>query len=120
LSSSAELDVECLGGLVADVFSSPLLELQVAGELRLVDEIYADTGGCAANTGVSLVKLGLRIGLIGKVGNDVFGNFIIHNMAANGLDISGIRRSKTASTSKTIIIPITGEDRRYIHTRRQR
>ena len=109
-------DVVCLGILVADMFASPLAELPAAGEIRLVDEIYPDTGGCAANTGVCLARLGLTAGLIGKVGADVFGAFIMQDMAAKGLDVAGIRRSETAGTSKTMIITVTGEDRRFIHT----
>jgi len=109
-------DVICLGILVADVFASPLPELPAAGEIRLVDEIYPDTGGCAANTGVSLVRLGVKAGLIGKVGDDVFGEFILRDMAEKGLDVSGIRRSEEVGTSKTMIITVKGEDRRFIHT----
>ena len=110
------LDVACLGILVADVFASPLPTMPSAGELRLVDEIYQDTGGCAANTGVSLVRIGLTAGLIGKVGDDVFGEFIIRDMADKGLDVGGIRQSKTIGTSKTMIITVMGEDRRFVHT----
>ena len=116
MKGKSDLEVVCLGILVADMFASPLSEMLSAGELRLVDEIYPDTGGCAANTGVSLTKLGLRVGLIGKVGNDIFGEFIVRDMAAKGLDASGIRRSETVGTSKTMIIPVVGEDRRFIHT----
>lgn len=116
MSSQSHLDVVCLGMLVADMFASPLKEMPAAGELRVVDEIYPDTGGCAANTGVSLVKLGLKVGVIGKVGDDPFGDFIIHDMSAKGLDASGIRRSAAAPTSKTMIIPVMGQDRRFIHT----
>ena len=116
MSKNPDLDVACVGMFVADMFASPLPEPPAAGELRLVDEIFAATGGCAANTGVSLAKLGLRVGLIGKVGNDAFGDFVIQDMAAKGLEVTGIRRSDTVGTSKTMIIPVIGEDRRFIHT----
>ena len=116
MMQKSDLDVVCLGILVADVFSSPVPVIPSAGELRLVDEIYPDTGGCAANTGVCLVRWGANAGLIGKVGDDVFGEFIIRDMTSKGLNVDGIRRSTTVGTSKTIIIPVIGEDRRFIHT----
>lgn len=116
MMQKSDLDVVCLGILVADVFSSPVPVLPSAGELRLVDEIYPDTGGCAANTGTCLARWGLKAGLIGKVGDDVFGEFIVRDMASKGLDVAGIRRSGTVGTSKTMIIPVIGEDRRFIHT----
>jgi sugar/nucleoside kinase (ribokinase family) len=83
--------------------------------LSLAEDIYPATGGCAANTGVSLVKLGARVGLVGKVGNDLFGQFIIKDMVEKGLDGTGVTKSHDLPTSKTIIIPVIGEDRRYIH-----
>jgi sugar/nucleoside kinase (ribokinase family) len=112
---SPRYDVTCAGIVVADVFSAPIDELPHAGMLTLVDRIYPSTGGCASNTGVSLVKLGARVGLIGKVGDDIFGEFIIRDMNEKGLDTSGITVSSRFSTSKTIIIPVKGEDRRFIH-----
>ena len=116
MAERSNLDVVCLGILVADVFSSPVPVVPSAGELRLVDDIYPDTGGCAANTGVCLVRWGVKAGLIGKVGDDVFGEFIIRDLASKGLNVSGIRRSEAIGTSKTMIIPVIGEDRRFIHT----
>ena len=83
--------------------------------LTLVEDIYPATGGCAANTGVSLVKLDARVGLVGKVGSDVFGQFIIKDMAEKGLDTTGVTICRALPTSKTIIIPVIGEDRRFIH-----
>jgi sugar/nucleoside kinase (ribokinase family) len=114
-AKSWKYDVLCCGILVADVFSSPLDKLPQAGMLKIVERIYPNTGGCAANTGVALATLGARAILMGKVGNDVFGDFIIQDMKRKGLDTSGIKVSQSMPTSNTIIIPVTGEDRRYIH-----
>ncbi len=115
VDKSTRYDVTCVGILVADVFSAPIDEIPHAGMLTLVDRIYPATGGCASNTGVSLVKLGARVGLIGKVGDDIFGEFIIRDMKEKGLDTSGITVTSQFPTSKTIIIPVKGEDRRFIH-----
>ncbi|MDH7485320.1 MAG: sugar kinase [Anaerolineae bacterium] len=109
-------DAVCLGILVADMFSPPLPEPPAPGQLVVVDDLPLDAGGCAVNTGVSLTRLGARVALIGKVGNDVFGDFIIGLMREKGLDTSGIRRSATLPTSRTMVIPVFGQDRRFIHT----
>jgi sugar/nucleoside kinase (ribokinase family) len=113
--SRKKVDVACLGILVADFFSSPLLRMPKPGELMLVDEITNYTGGCAANTGVGLAKLGIKTGIIGKVGSDIFGAAIIDDLKSKGLDTSGIKKSSNVGTSKTLIIPSVSEDRRYIH-----
>jgi len=108
-------DAVCVGILVADIFSPPLPEPPAPGQLVVVDNLLLDAGGCAINTGVSLTKLGASVALVGKVGDDLFGDFIIDLMGQKGLDTSGIRRSEVSPTSKTMIIPVTGQDRRFIH-----
>lgn len=109
-------DVVCMGILVADNFVTPITRLPHAGELMIVEDIIPDTGGCAANTGVGLTKLGYKVALIGKVGPDSFGDAIIQDMRRKGLDPVGIKRSPTIPTSKTVILSVVGEDRRFLHT----
>ena len=111
-----QYDVICVGILVADILSSPIPRAPEEGELILAGDIALETGGCATNTGVDLVKLGGRVGLIGKVGNDIFGEFIIREMKAKGLETRGIKISPSAPTSKTMIINVISQDRRFIHT----
>jgi sugar/nucleoside kinase (ribokinase family) len=109
-------DVVCVGILVADMFVPPIPQLPGEGELLLVDNILLDTGGCAANTGVDLCKLGASTAVIGMVGNDVFADFVRQDLSGKGLDVSAIRVSTTAPTARTVILPVTGQDRRYIHS----
>ncbi len=109
-------DVVCVGILVADMFVPPLARLPAEGELLLVDNILLDTGVCAANTGVDLCKLGASVAVIGKVGGDVFADFVRQDLSGKGLDVSAIRISATAPTARTVILPVSGQDRRYIHS----
>jgi sugar/nucleoside kinase (ribokinase family) len=53
---------------------------------------------------------------MGRVGDDVFGDFIANDLRKKGVEVSGIRRSTRLGTSKTVILPVIGEDRRFIHT----
>lgn len=114
--STGQLEVVCAGVLVADIFVPPLPRLPQAGELLATEDFWIDSGGCAANTATSLLKLEVPTGVVGKVGNDHFGDFIAQDLSAKGVDTEGIRRSDRAGTSKTVILPVKGEDRRYIHT----
>jgi sugar/nucleoside kinase (ribokinase family) len=111
-----EYDVLCVGILVADLFVPPLARLPEAGELLLVDEMLLSAGGCAANAGIDLAKLGVRVAVAGKVGNDAFGASIRQELTGKGIDVSGIRTSASAPTARTVILPVAGQDRRYIHT----
>lgn len=108
--------VLCAGVLVADIFVPPMPSLPEEGELRATDDFLLATGGCAANVAVGLAKLGVGAAVSGRVGSDVFGDFIIGDLQANGIDTDGIRRSASSGTSKTVVLPVIGQDRRFIHT----
>ena len=110
------MDIVCVGILVADVLSGPIDSMPGAGELRLTDRILTNIGGCAANAAVDLARLGRSVTVVGKVGKDQFGDFVMQELQRQGIDISGVRRSETHPTSATQIINVRGEDRRFIHT----
>jgi len=108
-------DVICLGILVADIFGNPIASLPAPGELALLDRYLLSVGGCAANTAADLVRLGRTTSVLGKVGNDLFGEFLLQDLKRLGIDPSFVRRSPTHPTSCTFIINVRGQDRRYIH-----
>ena len=108
--------VACIGILVADLFVPPLPRLPEAGELLRVDDFLLSVGGCAANTAVDLARLGGSAAVFGKVGQDLFGDFVVQELARQGAKTDGISRSARQPTSRTVILPVAGEDRRYIHS----
>ncbi|MCX6622724.1 MAG: carbohydrate kinase family protein, partial [Acidobacteria bacterium] len=109
------MDAVCLGILVADVFSSPVDTIPEAGELRLADRFLLNAGGCAVNTGACLRRLGKSVKVLGKVGRDLFGDFVLQDLERLDIDASAITRSSTHPTSGTFILNVKGQDRRYIH-----
>ena len=108
--------VVCAGIVVADVFVPPLARLPEPGELVATGDFVVETGGCAANAATALARLGVRPAVVAKVGDDVFGTFVENELSAAGVDVGGIGRAPGLGTSKTVIVPVAGEDRRYIHT----
>jgi len=113
---SEKIEVVCLGILVVDILCSPIDKVPEPGELISTDEISLSGGGHAHNTAVSLARLGLKVGALGKVGHDHFGDFLKEDLRKEGVDISKIAVSHKLGTSKTMIILTHSEDRRFIHT----
>ncbi len=109
------MEIVCAGILVVDVLSSPIESVPTGGELRLTDRIFTNIGGCAANAALDVVRLGRSATVVGKVGKDEFGDFVVKELRGYGIDTSAVRRSETHSTSATQIINVRGEDRRFIH-----
>ncbi|MGZ3629919.1 MAG: carbohydrate kinase family protein [Ktedonobacteraceae bacterium] len=108
--------VVCAGILVADLFVPPLERLPAGGDLVVTEDFLVQPGGCAANTAISLAKLGVSVNVVGKVGTDIFGEAIERILQKCGVSTDALCRSSTHGTSKTVILPVIGEDRRYIHT----
>src|SRR5262245_1439495 len=109
------MDVICLGILVADIFASPLDSLPAPGQLGMTDRFLLGAGGCATNTAACLNRLGRKVKVLGKVGRDLFGDFVLDDLRRLGFDVSSVSRSQTHPTSGTVIINVKGEDRRYVH-----
>jgi len=108
-------DVVCLGILVADVLGRPVDEWPERGRLSLVEEMTLHIGGCAANTGIGLARLGADVAVVGKVGRDGFGDFVIHTLRANGLNVDGVLRDDQANTSATMVMVASDGERSFLH-----
>ena len=107
--------VVCLGILVADVVAKPVNDIPERGKLGIVEKIELHTGGCASNTGAALRKLGIDTALIGKVGDDGFGDYVVGEMSKRGLNVEGIKRDKDANTSCSLALVEDDGERRFIH-----
>ncbi|MFQ6132993.1 MAG: carbohydrate kinase family protein [Armatimonadota bacterium] len=108
-------EVVCLGILVADVVAKPVDEYPERGLLVLCDQMEMHSGGCAANTGIGLARLGAEVAVMGKVGTDGFGDFVIDRLTSEGCDCAGIVRTEAVNTSGTMVLVHTDGERSFIH-----
>jgi len=109
-------EVVCLGIFVADALGRPIDTIPEKARLQLFDRMELHTGGCAVNTGIAMAKLGMDVGVIGKVGDDGFGDFLIKVLSSHGVDTKGVVRDSDASTSFTFIMIASDGERRFLHT----
>lgn len=107
--------VSCLGILVADVLALPVDEWPEHGRLSLVDEMKMNIGGCASNAAIDLARLGADVAALGKVGQDGFGDFVIHTLRHEGVNTDGILRDDTADTSGTMVMVDSAGERSFLH-----
>jgi sugar/nucleoside kinase (ribokinase family) len=109
------MQVYCAGILVADIIAKTINRYPVKGKLELVDDMKLCSGGCALNTGIGLAKLGIETGVIGKVGKDFFGNFLINTCKKYAIDVQGITKDESLGTSTTMVMVHPGGERSFIH-----
>lgn len=90
--------------------------LFVPGRIVEIGPAAVATGGPVSNTGQGLHRLGMRVCLQGKIGNDLFGQALLRYLAAEGLD-KGLIILPEESTSYTLVVSPPGVDRIFFHCR---
>lgn len=113
--SEGNRGVLCLGIMVADVVGKPLRAVPDPGRLVLVEEMSLHTGGCAVNAATALARLGVPVEVVGKVGQDPFGDFVINALEERGVGIRGVKRDEGAGTSATMVMVGADGERRFVH-----
>lgn len=110
-----EKHILCLGILVADVIGAPLRAVPDPGRLVLVDEMSLHIGGCAVNAATALARLGLPVEIMGKIGHDPFGDFLLSSLAEIGIGIGNLKRDPEIGTSATMVMVEPDGERRFVH-----
>ena len=108
-------DIACLGILVADLLGRPIDSLPPRGRLGLVEEMSLHIGGCAANTGIDLARLGVSTSVLGKVGVDGLGDFVLKTLEQNNMDVRGVVRDDSVNTSSTMAMVASDGERTFLH-----
>lgn len=108
-------EVTCIGILVADLVGGPLVTYPSKGKLVTVENMGLYNGGCATNTGIALARLGIETQVLGMVGYDGLGDFLVNLLKKEGISTRGISRSSTKNTSATMVILNESGERSFIH-----
>lgn len=67
------------------------------GETMTCESASIAAGGKGANQAVQSAKLGVKTFMIGAVGNDNMGDFLLNEATKYGLDVSQVKRSSVSS-----------------------
>jgi sugar/nucleoside kinase (ribokinase family) len=108
--------VGCAGILVSDTFCGPIAEIPREGQLLAVEALPTKAGGCAANVAIDLVKQGISVDVAGCLGTDPSARVLLASLEEYGVGCDHIVYTDKFPTSKTVIILVAGQDRRFIHS----
>ncbi len=92
------MDIVCLGELLVDMFPA-----EIGRKHTEVSAFRPVPGGAPANVAVAAARLGARSAFIGKVGDDVFGHWLVDVLAREGVDVQGMRFDRHARTTMNIM-----------------
>lgn len=100
--------------MVADVLVRPVDQWPESGSLQFVDALEVHSGGCAVNTAIGLERLGLKVSVVGQVGRDAFGDFLLGVLQANHMATDGVRRVDRGTSGSVAVVSSSGE-RTFLH-----
>lgn len=120
---TSDFDVVVAGHICLDLHPDlsgagrkPFDDTFLPGRLVATGPVSYSTGGAVANTGLALNQLGIASRLVGKVGDDLFGQAIRQIVTSRGAHLAeGMVIDSSASTSYTIILNYPGVDRIFLH-----
>lgn len=92
------LDIVTIGRSSVDLYGE-----QVGGRLEDMQSFAKYVGGSPTNTAVGVARLGMRPGLITRVGNDHFGRFIREQLEREGVDVRGVAVDNDRLTALAIL-----------------
>ena len=73
------------------------------GETVTNAELTLLPGGKGANAAIAAARLGARVSMLGRVGEDAFGQELIRNLRENGVDVEYVRATPDAPTGSAFI-----------------
>lgn len=109
-------DITILGTIVFDIFVPDVVSYPTKGQAIGIEKFSYFTGGCGSNTSIVLSKLGVKVSLIGAVGNDLFGEHILSYLKKNKVDTSLVKISSQNQTSTSILFINRKNERSYFHS----
>lgn len=103
MPATKTFDIAVVGELNADLILRGDVTPAFGQVEKLIDDATLAIGSSSAIFACGAARLGLRVAFIGKVGDDVFGRFMRHELAARGIDTRSIVVDPALKTGLTII-----------------
>lgn len=110
-------DVVVAGHICLDLIPKILTSAEITpGVLREVGPVEIATGGCVANVGRALHRLGASVEMVARAGDDPFGH-ILRGIVDKDLGKlqAGVRLVPGGATSYSIVLSPPGIDRTFLH-----
>lgn len=110
-----ETEVVTVGIMVADIMVKPVNSVPEPGKLSLVDSIELFSGGNAMTAAINMSKMGIKSAVCGKVGCDVWGDFLISCLEKNNVYSGAVVRDEKVQTSASAALVEGNGERAFLH-----
>src|SRR5881397_3378754 len=94
----AELDIITIGRSSVDLYGQ-----QIGARLEDIASFAKSVGGCPSNIAIGTARLGLKSGLITRVGDEQMGRFVKEQLAREGVATTGVVTDPTRLTALVLL-----------------
>ncbi len=106
-----DYDIITIGDCCVDlILSGDSMVPEFGQKEKTVDNYFMEMGGSCTIFACQAAKLGMKVGVVGKVGDDPFGTLILHRLRGAGVDVSHVVKDAGLKTGITVVLN-TGLDR---------
>ena len=118
LMSGERKGITIAGNILADIVKS-IDCYPETGMLSNILDVQMGVGGCATNTAIDLAKidLNLPVSVIGKIGDDEYGRYVMRQMRKYRIDTHGVSISNDKPTSFSDVMSMPSGERTFFHAR---
>jgi len=102
-------DILVVGSLNADLVAR-VPRFPQPGETISGDDLHIIPGGKGANQAVAAARLGARVSMLGRVGKDNFGDFLLNNLKSNNVDSKLVQRDDASTGTAIIAVDPNGQN----------
>jgi sugar/nucleoside kinase (ribokinase family) len=102
--STRQFDIAVVGELNPDLILSGNITPEFGQVEKYIGQATLAIGSSSAIFACAAVRLGLRVAFQGKVGNDLFGEFMLQSLERYRIDINGIIVDKNLPTGISVIL----------------
>jgi ribokinase len=107
--NSSMFEILVVGSLNADlVVRAP--RFPQPGETISGSDLRVIPGGKGANQAVAAARLGADVAMLGRVGKDNFGDFLLDNLEQNSVDTTLIQRDDASTGTAIIVVDSNGQN----------
>jgi len=102
-------DILVVGSLNADlVVRTP--RFPQPGETISGEDLQVIPGGKGANQAVAAARHGTQVSMLGRVGKDNFGDFLLNNLKQNHVDVQAVQRDDASTGTAIIVVDSNGQN----------
>ncbi|MCB9650816.1 MAG: 5-dehydro-2-deoxygluconokinase [Deltaproteobacteria bacterium] len=98
------LDLVAVGRAAVDLYGD-----QLGSPLEDVASFNKSLGGCAANIAVGAARLGLRVAMLTRVGDEHMGRFVQETLREEGVDVAHVKTDPDRLTA-LVLLSVRGAD----------